>query len=257
MGGFAKYLGLETKTVKDYMGIYRKGFWKQFGYIYTKRYGSRVCRLQTRSSDTRVTMLRYILLSCFLGIALSAKKDYKICYKGQDESGNTCMNVEADAKAGTIYYHVLESPDYEDVETLEDYNVGLAASRVATQEACYVSRLMRPFNKQEAYLKAHDQETDMRPETDIKVTAIPMENPEEEMGSSLTSFCGEFNIYKLVKTQEEEQNHDESEDVEKRQITLTFTRCVMLRCYYIPVCYTTTITLPTGTTIIFGWYWFG
>lgn len=37
--------------------------------------------------------------------------------------GNPCMAVEANVANNTIYYHIDEASEFEDVESLEDYNV--------------------------------------------------------------------------------------------------------------------------------------
>lgn len=56
-------------------------------------------------------------------------QEYQMCYVGgqgnntSSSNSSTCMEVEVDAAAGTIHYHMIESDEFEDVETLEDYNV--------------------------------------------------------------------------------------------------------------------------------------
>merc|ERR1711915_562056 len=196
-------------------------------------------------------MIRTFLLSCFLGLALAETQDYSLCYRGNNNVAATCMDVETDDVANTIHYMINETNDFEQVETLEDYNVGLAASRMVSQEACYVRRLVKSFASQAKYLKNHDKQSQATSEEPTKVTAILLENPEEEIGEDLTNFCGDLPVYKLVKKQEVE----ESDEDRRRQISVTFTRCVLL-CYR-PTCFYTTLTLPTGTTIIFGWWFFG
>nr|XP_027207305.1 uncharacterized protein LOC113800700 [Penaeus vannamei] len=173
---------------------------------------------------------------------------YQICYKGNSAAENSCMKVDVDRLAMKIHFHMPESDDFDDVETLEDYSVGLAASRVVSQEACYVRRLVKSFEQQVAFIKGH-QDDGMRVESDVRVSAVSLDNPEEEIGSDLANFCGDLPVYKLVT---EEQN-DSVQD--RRQVSVTFTRCILL-CF-IPRCFTTTLTLPTGSTITFGWLFFG
>ncbi|KAK7068163.1 hypothetical protein SK128_023213 [Halocaridina rubra] len=197
-------------------------------------------------------MLRILLITSLVGLALSEKQDFSLCFKGSEEIGDTCMSVQANGETSTIYYHVTESSDYEDVKTLEDYNVGLAASRVASQEACYVRRLVKSYSATVDYLVANNNRPAVKAEAEAKVAAVPCENPEEEIGSELTNFCGDLSVYKLMKPEKEERQVD---NVEKRQININFTRCVLL--LFIPVCYTTTLTLPTGLTVTFGWFFFG
>ncbi|XP_042856646.1 uncharacterized protein LOC122243218 [Penaeus japonicus] len=158
------------------------------------------------------------------------------------------MAVDVDRLAMKVHYHMAESENFDDVETLEDYSVGLAASRVGSQEACYVRRLVKSFEEQVAFIKGH-QDDGMRVESDVRVSAVSLDNPEEEIGSDLANFCGDLPVYKLVN---QEQN-DSVQD--RRQVSVTFTRCVLL-CF-IPRCFTTTLTLPTGSTVTFGWFFFG
>merc|ERR1719348_1340528 len=132
-----------------------------------------------------------------------------------------------------------ESGDFMDVETLEDYNEGLAASRVESQEACYVRRLVKSFDDQVAYISSHNDDG-MRVEEELKVSAVSLDNPEEEIGSALANFCGDLPVYKLVKKVESEDG--EERELDRRQVSVTFRRCVML-CYR-PRCWITTVTLP-------------
>merc|ERR1712168_1069435 len=143
-----------------------------------------------------------------------------------------------------------ESGDFEGVETLEDYNWGLAASRVESQEACYIRRLVTSFKNQVAFVKTFDSTSQLVDDNGVSIYATPIENTEEEIGSLLYQFCGDLAAYNLVKG-EKETEEGEERDLDRRQISLTFRRCTLL-CF-LPVCYTTTVTLATGSSITFGW----
>ncbi|XP_071519940.1 uncharacterized protein [Panulirus ornatus] len=194
-------------------------------------------------------MLGCLFASCLLGLALATTQEYEMCYVGRAANSTSCMTVEVDALAATIHYHMNETDEFEDVETLEDYNVGVAASRVTSQEACYVRRLVKSLEEQVDYIRQH-QSTDMRLEADIIVSSVSLDDPEEEIGSELATFCGDLPVYELVRGYEQEEEEEES-GVEERQVSVTFTRCVLL-CF-IAKCFSTTLTVPTGATIIFGW----
>ncbi|XP_063614008.1 uncharacterized protein LOC134787206 [Penaeus indicus] len=194
------------------------------------------------------TMFAWLMLSCLFGFSLAEGQDYQVCYKGSSTAENKCMKVDIDRLAMKVHFHMPESDDFDDVETLEDYSVGLAASRVVSQEACYVRQLVKSFEQQVAFIKGH-QDDGMRVESDVRVSAVSLDNPEEEIGSDLANFCGDLPVYKLVS----EEQSDSVQD--RRQVSVTFTRCVLL-CF-IPTCFTTTLTLPTGGTITFGWLFFG
>merc|ERR1711962_1778143 len=122
------------------------------------------------------------------------------------------------------------SENFEEVTNFEDYEIGFGASRVTSEEACYVRRLSKTLEEQVAYLE-DQQGKPMTVEGEAQVDAIP--------------------AYKLVKKQDAE----DSEEMEQRQVSVTFRRCVILCFKYI--CYTTTLTVPTGSTITFTWFFFG
>ena len=128
-----------------------------------------------------------------------------------------------------------------------------AASRVESQEACYVRRLVKSFEEQVAFIQSFNDPSLFVEGDGETVSAIPIEDPEEEMGSLLVEFCGDLPAYKLVS--EEDTAEEQERDLDRRQVSVNFNRCVLL-CF-IPVCYTTTITLATGSTITFGWFFFG
>nr|XP_027221720.1 uncharacterized protein LOC113813862 [Penaeus vannamei] len=116
-------------------------------------------------------MFTWLMFSCLLGFSLAEVQDYQVCYKGNSAAENSCMKVDVDRLAMKIHFHMPESDDFDDVETLEDYSVGLAASRVVSQEACYVRRLVKSFEQQVAFIKGH-QDDGMRVESDVRVSAV-------------------------------------------------------------------------------------
>merc|ERR1711915_2711 len=149
----------------------------------------------------------------------------------------------------TISYYMPACDDFEEVTTFEDYEVGFGASRVTSEEVCYVRLLSKSLEGEVAYLTEH-QHKPMTFEGEAQVNAIPVDDAYEELGEEIANFCDDFPAYKLVKKQDAE----DSEEVE-RQVSVTFRRCVILCFRYI--CYTTTLTVPTGGTITFTWFFFG
>merc|ERR1712142_296751 len=200
----------------------------------------------------RLIMLSWLMTSCLLGFALANTQEYQLCYQGTNGGDSSCMKVELNKTFQMVHYHMPESGDFMDVETLEDYNEGLAASRVESQEACYVRRLVKSFDDQVTFIASHNDDG-MRVKDQVQVSAVSLDNPVEEIGSVLTDFCGDLPVYKLVK--EEESEEGEERDLDRRQVNVTFTKCLLL--FFIPVCASTTLTLATGSTITFGWFFFG
>merc|ERR1712180_395363 len=135
----------------------------------------------------------------------------------------------------TISYHMPASENFEEVGNFEDYEIGFGASRVTSEEACYVRSLSKTLEEQVAYLE-DQQGKPMTMEGEAQVDAIPVDDAYAELGEEIANFCDDFPAYKLVKKQDAEDS-------------VTFRRCVILCFRYI--CYTTTLTVPTGSTITF------
>merc|ERR1711874_413675 len=121
---------------------------------------------------------------------------------------------------------------------------------MGSEEACYVCLLSKTLEEQVAYLE-DQQGTPMTVEGEAQVDAIPVDDAYEELGEEIADFCDDFPAYKLVKKQDD----DDDSDVRERQVSVTFQRCVILLFRYI--CYTTTLTVPTGSTVTFVWFFFG
>merc|ERR1712168_209679 len=107
----------------------------------------------TSHSSSDSTMMLWVMIVCVLGAAVAEAQDYTLCYDTGQDDGGICMKVEVDSKAETIHAHMMESEVFDDVETLEDYKVGLAASKVGSQEVCFVRGLKNSFDDTVAYLK--------------------------------------------------------------------------------------------------------
>ncbi|KAK7086187.1 hypothetical protein SK128_000483 [Halocaridina rubra] len=195
-------------------------------------------------------MLYLVLFSFVLGTVSSAVagEDYSMCYEvGRGEE--SCMSISVNSTSRTIYIHMGDHDDFEDVETLEDYSAGFAASRVESQEACYVRRLVTSLEQQVAYIQGHQQNA-QTVDSDVRVMGVSLDDPEEEIGESLTHFCGDLPVYKLVKDESDDDGVDGATD--KRSVSVSFRRCVLF-CF-IARCFTTTLTVPTGSSITFLWF---
>ncbi|XP_066953223.1 uncharacterized protein [Macrobrachium rosenbergii] len=191
--------------------------------------------------------MNQVLISTFiLGIVthLTFAQNYTMCYDVH-EGPEACMSVNVDLESKLIHFHMDEHDDFEEVNTLEDYNAGFAASRVESQDGCFVRILVTSFEDQVAYIQSQQQTTVTVDPNDMNVLAVSLDNPLEEIGETLTNFCGDLPIYKLVKGNEDEQ-------VSKRQVSITFRKCILF--LFVAKCFTTTITVPTGLTITYFWF---
>ncbi|KAK4301029.1 hypothetical protein Pmani_026803 [Petrolisthes manimaculis] len=192
-------------------------------------------------------MLLYLTLALFLGLAHS-QQEYEMCYSLAAGSEEKCMTVEVNASEKTIHYHMTQDDEFEDVETLEDFNTGFSASRIESQEACQLRALPMSFGDQIAFLKGH-QNMSSNVEGYQNVMAVPLDDPEAEVGELLANFCAELPAYKMVVS---EGNEEEMRSLEDRQVSVTFRRCYL--CFLIAKCFITSITVPTGNTISFFWF---
>ncbi|KAG7161617.1 uncharacterized protein LOC121874910 [Homarus americanus] len=202
-------------------------------------------------------MMLWLLLSCVLGLSITAAHDYRMCYSiGQGDT--LCLPVMINMEAQTIKYNVSANDVFEEVSTLEDYKHGIAVSRVEAEERCYVRRLVVSMEEAVSFLKSHENETQTINST-IDTESIPINDPNYLIGETLTNFCGDFPVYIMKKKpqkgeegeEEDEENEMEEED-RKRQVSVTFTKCIL--CVIFLKCWTTVITVPTGSTIIFPWF---
>ncbi|KAK7068162.1 hypothetical protein SK128_023212 [Halocaridina rubra] len=149
---------------------------------------------------TNIILFTFFIVCVRESLAVTEEQEYKVCFKGPQKDGNLCMIAEVLVDTFTIYYRMDElSKQLVDMETLEDYNTGYGASRVASQEACLIRQLEKTFEARLSYLKSHDQTTLVEPEMDYEMKAVPVENPKEEIGDYLTAFCGELPMFKMIK----------------------------------------------------------
>ncbi|CAL4083555.1 unnamed protein product, partial [Meganyctiphanes norvegica] len=191
--------------------------------------------------------LHFLAASCLVSVALACQ-EYELEYAVI--SGEvTPLLVQVCTNNQTITYHMPDSDNFEEVTTFEDYELGYGASRVTSQEACYVRLLSKSLDEQISYLKQH-QNNPMTVDGDAQVEAIPVDDVYEELGDEVANFCDDYPAYKLVKRQDAEEVTER-----ERQVSVTFQRCVLI-CFR-PYCYTTTLTVPTGSTITFVWFFFG
>jgi len=160
------------------------------------------------------------------------------------------MAIHINKAEETIRFHMAEEGNMADVETLEDYEAGFAASRVKDEESCFIRQLHDTLDQASA--KAHEvaaAKMNRRLE-DVSAAAIPAENAIEWAGERLMDFCGNYEVYKLVKSNEEEDEDSDLEMVGARQnVSVTFRRCWFFLFFF--KCITTTVTVPTGTIFFF------
>merc|ERR1719391_612496 len=175
--------------------------------------------------------MKMFALYCLSAVSLfsftQACQEYNLEFA--DFSGGVTP-LEVNVCGQTISYHMPASENFEEV--------------------CYVRMLSKTLDEQVAYLE-DQQGKPMTVEGEAQVDAIPVDDAYAELGEEIANFCDDFPAYKLVKKQDAE----DSEEMEQRQVSVTFRRCVILCFKYI--CYTTTLTVPTGSTITFTWFFFG
>merc|ERR1719187_1722640 len=179
----------------------------------------------------------YCLSALCLFALTQACQEFELEY---DDFSGGVIPLQVNVCGQTISYHMPSSDNFEEVTTFEDYEIGFGASRVTTEEICYVRILSKTLEEQVDYLNEH-QNKPMAFEGEAQVDAIPVDDAVEELGEEIANFCDDFPVYKLVKKQDSDGN-----DERERQISVNFRKCCIFFFKYI--CYTTTLTVPTGAT---------
>ncbi|CAL4067773.1 unnamed protein product, partial [Meganyctiphanes norvegica] len=207
---------------------------------------------QSMSHRVSQMKMKVVILLSLIGASLANTiKDEVVQASYLDslaKEGLVKMNIHLNRAEETIRFHMHEEGNMADVETLEDYESGFAASRVKDEESCFIRQLLDTFDQASA--KAHEVSatSPQRKEGDVGVNAIPAENAIEWAGERLMDFCGDYEVYKLVQTEEEEDEETALETKEAR-ISVFFRRCWFFLFFF--RCLTTTITVPTGTIFFF------
>ncbi|KAK7073595.1 hypothetical protein SK128_020155 [Halocaridina rubra] len=212
-----------------------------------------------------------MLLRGAMGNPAISSETVTLAYERGDHS-SAPMDIKVDKEAKTITYH-MQDPEgfYADVNTLEDYESGYAVSRVASQDSCFVRQLTEDIDASDNRLHEMRDKGLQRILGRVDVWAEPIDDVQALVGSRLAAFCGESAAYKLVRPDnslkrspmiEKDSSSDslaqylknESPDAlaqprSKRQTNVTFFRCFLF--FFFPLCFSTTVTINTGTTFIF------
>merc|ERR1719334_2949355 len=157
----------------------------------------------------KMAFLQYLSVVCLFGVSLACQ-EYELEF-ADFSGGVTPLEVKVCDKQ--IFYHMPASENFEEVTNFEDYEIGFGASRVTSEEACYVRLLSKTLEEQVAYLEGQ-QGKPMTVEGEAQVDAIPVDDAYVELGEEIANFCDDFPAYKLVKKQDVE----ETEEVEQRQV---------------------------------------
>jgi len=169
------------------------------------------------------------------------------------EDGLVRMAIHMNHAEETIRFHMPEKGNMADVETLEDYESGFAASRVKDEESCFIRHLPDTFDQATEKAREVAATSPQKKEGDVDVAAIPAEDAIEWAGERLMDFCGNYEVYKLVQTVEDGED-DEELDLEKMKARQATQTVVFRRCWFFLFffkCLTTTVTVPTGTIFFF------
>ena len=106
-------------------------------------------------------------------------------------------------------------------------------------EVCYIKKLDKTFGKQVAEYRSH-KDTPMTLENSVEIYAAEMDSSElGAVGATIRDFCGDYPTYKLGST-----------EVDSRHIFARFRYCYPCSYY----CYFTTLIVPTGSTVVFYWF---
>merc|ERR1712002_116274 len=219
-----------------------------------------------------------IVTATFLkGIAADTSQDSEVVtieYERNDRS-SVPMDIHVDRDASTVTYHMKDKEGFfADVDTFEDYETGYAASRVASQDACFLRQLTESLDMTLQRLHNFEAQGVQHILGNTDVWAEPLDDLEGVAGPRLASFCGDVPVYKLVRPDDsiERKPHHQKDALtesladylkessqkslesrrNKRQTTVTFIKCFLF--FFFPICWRTNITVNTGTTFTFFFF---
>ncbi|XP_050699385.1 serine-aspartate repeat-containing protein C-like [Eriocheir sinensis] len=270
-------------------------------------------------------MLRFLLISCLFGLYLAAPQSLEVEFSLGGETN--LMSVVVDRDNNAIFYHVDETEYFEAVQLLQDYDTGYAATKVESEDACFVKELDKTLEEQvdELVNKGNYTITES-----VNTTAIPLDDDEQsDVGDRVLAFCDGLPVYQLIfdddasalrddssseedsdessgsgsgsdsdesdsgsgsdsdesdsgsgsDSDESDSGSDSDEPVESatapalrdsseegsnseeeagtaspanRQVSVVFRKCVWL--FLVAKCFVTTLTVPTGVSIVFPWF---
>jgi len=192
-----------------------------------------------------------------------SKEVFTTRYEGKSDEG-VPMDVEVDYRRKSITYHMQDQTElYADVETMEDYEAGYAVSKVAQQDSCFVRQLTMPMEESVRKLRTMSHQGVQQIMGELEVWGEPTEDLEKLAGERLAEFCGDWPAYKLVEPDDSIERHpvaqksiqsmanvDDSNEVsDPNRLLLSFFRCFLF--FFFPFCWTTNVTINTGTTFVF------
>ncbi|XP_018007120.1 uncharacterized protein LOC108664932 [Hyalella azteca] len=199
-------------------------------------------------------MFRVFIIAALVAAASAAGKckDLKVTLGLPGSDANTTINYSVCPEANVITSQVVGNEYFQGATSYEDYDTGYGATRDAEKEECLVQKLTVSSLKEQAAELAKQSKQNVKTTGNVSLIKVPEDEPESEFGKRIANFCGNYPVYK-VGTDNEETRVAPFEQ-ENRQVTYTFTKCFILRCFFYYTCYTTTLTIPTGTTVTFFWF---
>ncbi|KAK7077286.1 hypothetical protein SK128_014224 [Halocaridina rubra] len=227
-------------------------------YIYPANQIQRApCNAFNRPVSLTDKMQAWIVLSlvgCALANTLPTEEVLTMTYNEPSLAVGATMDIHINTEEETIRFHMEEQGNLADVETIEDYRTGFAASKVADEETCYIRKLTKSLEESVAEAEKLSAAGPQEYLGHEDVLAIPAEDVNEWAGERIEKFCGEYAIYKLVKTEEDVQAENEESSAlakvdQSERVSIFFRKCFFFFFFF--KCITTTITIPTGTVFFF------
>ncbi|KAK3858954.1 hypothetical protein Pcinc_034890 [Petrolisthes cinctipes] len=197
----------------------------------------------------------FTLIGSTYASVVADEKVLTVLYNDPSASDPVKLEVKVNERADTITYHMLPEGNMADVETFEDY------STVRVLLLCYV---MLPRTLKEE-VRGLEQATETGPQEysgSLDLLALTLGEEEEVMvGERIVDFCGDYQMYKLVAGDEndnlETANTDNDEDTPAEELRFFFSRRRRCRLFsFFFSCYSFTCTTSTGQSLIFPFFWF-
>ncbi|KAF2365934.1 BRICHOS domain [Trinorchestia longiramus] len=189
--------------------------------------------------------LRALVFLPLLSLVAARSEDkFTINYQAGDELSNTTISFNEGDR--TIETYTPAGEHFVEVESIEDFDVGFSATRLPSEEVCYIAKLEKTFPQQLAYYRSHE-DTPITITASKQLSAIPVID-DEEFGDRLNDFCSDYPMYKLGFNGDE----DSEEGPSARRVFVKFYYCYPTGCR--PYCYQTVVAVPTGRVPAFTWF---
>lgn len=149
-----------------------------------------------------------------------------------------------------IHMAIEETDTFAHVEALEDYNSGFSAE--AAHSVCLISKLKFSNIKDRVHELRSQSDRHVSGEGNLNMYPVT-DSDVASFSEDIINFCEGLEMYKVAEDSYTElANYDDPNALERCIFLLFGPQCVIWFCTL--VCFTTQLSVPTGTTVVFYWF---